>query len=438
MLGLAIAALFITLNGFFVAAEFALVKVRATQLHSRVRKGEKRAIVASAVISRLDRYLSVTQFGITLASLGLGWIGEPAIARPRRAGASRASASFHPARGPRDRPRRHRLRRADVRARPLRRAGPQARRHPALGEDGALRRQPAPRHLLHVPSAALRARARDARDPPHGRHEGRRRQRRDALRGRDPRRPRRRRRPEPHRRLEAGAPGARDALLPSHRAPRHGPARGHRVPPRRHEVGGGLQVPPGAALLAHPPQQGEVARRDRRVPLLEGLPPRRRGERAAEPLEPAARRALRARDAGTRRRAPRDAARAHADRRRGRRVRRHERPRDDGGSARRDRRRDPRRARRRDRARGAGSGRSGRLGRGRAGDDGGGGRDRRARGRVGVGRADRRVRPRAAGAAPAQGGQGAARRGGDRRSHQAQSPPRDRRARAPREGGGAA
>jgi CBS domain containing-hemolysin-like protein len=56
------------------------VKTRATQLTSRIRKGDKRAIVASAVIGRLDRYLSVTQFGITLASLGLGWIGEPAIA----------------------------------------------------------------------------------------------------------------------------------------------------------------------------------------------------------------------------------------------------------------------------------------------------------------------------------------------------------------------
>ena len=80
MLGLLVAALFIALNGFFVAAEFALVKVRATQLHPRVRKGEKKAIAASAVIARLDRYLSVTQFGITLASLGLGWIGEPAAA----------------------------------------------------------------------------------------------------------------------------------------------------------------------------------------------------------------------------------------------------------------------------------------------------------------------------------------------------------------------
>jgi CBS domain containing-hemolysin-like protein len=80
VLGLAIAVLFIALNGFFVAAEFALVKVRATQLLTRVRKGEQKAIDASLVISKLERYLSVTQLGITLASLGLGWIGEPAMA----------------------------------------------------------------------------------------------------------------------------------------------------------------------------------------------------------------------------------------------------------------------------------------------------------------------------------------------------------------------
>lgn len=79
MLGLLVAALFIALNGFFVAAEFSLVKVRATQLHSRVRRGERQAIAAQKVIARIDRYLSVTQFGITLASLGLGWVGEPAI-----------------------------------------------------------------------------------------------------------------------------------------------------------------------------------------------------------------------------------------------------------------------------------------------------------------------------------------------------------------------
>jgi magnesium and cobalt exporter, CNNM family len=82
--GLVVAVLFIALNGFFVAAEFALVKVQATQLHTRVRKGEKKAIVAHAVVSRLERYLSVTQFGITLASLGLGWIGEPTVDRALR------------------------------------------------------------------------------------------------------------------------------------------------------------------------------------------------------------------------------------------------------------------------------------------------------------------------------------------------------------------
>jgi CBS domain containing-hemolysin-like protein len=53
--------------------------VRATQLRSRARKGERNAILAETIVSRLDRYLSVTQFGITLASLGLGWIGEPAV-----------------------------------------------------------------------------------------------------------------------------------------------------------------------------------------------------------------------------------------------------------------------------------------------------------------------------------------------------------------------
>jgi CBS domain containing-hemolysin-like protein len=78
--GLVVAALCIALNGFFVAAEFALVKVRATQLRSRARQGDKKARLAESIALRLERYLSVTQFGITLASLGLGWIGEPALA----------------------------------------------------------------------------------------------------------------------------------------------------------------------------------------------------------------------------------------------------------------------------------------------------------------------------------------------------------------------
>ena len=72
--------LLVLLNGFFVAAEFALVKVRDTQLEPFVSKGNKRAKVARKTLYNLDAALSATQLGITLASLGLGWIGEPVFA----------------------------------------------------------------------------------------------------------------------------------------------------------------------------------------------------------------------------------------------------------------------------------------------------------------------------------------------------------------------
>lgn len=80
MLALIGSVLCLALNAFFVAAEFALVKVRVTQLDRAIRRGDRRAKSAKDVLHRLDRYLSVTQFGITVASLGLGWIGEPAVA----------------------------------------------------------------------------------------------------------------------------------------------------------------------------------------------------------------------------------------------------------------------------------------------------------------------------------------------------------------------
>ncbi len=67
----------VLLNGFFVAAEFALVKVRQTQLDELEARGNRRAGSARLVLQHLDRYLSAAQLGITLASLGLGWIGEP-------------------------------------------------------------------------------------------------------------------------------------------------------------------------------------------------------------------------------------------------------------------------------------------------------------------------------------------------------------------------
>ncbi|MFD0672971.1 hemolysin family protein [Cohnella sp. GCM10027633] len=68
------------LNGFFVASEFALVKVRQTRLTQLSNEGNVRAKYALKVNRKLDAYLSATQLGITLASLGLGWVGEPALA----------------------------------------------------------------------------------------------------------------------------------------------------------------------------------------------------------------------------------------------------------------------------------------------------------------------------------------------------------------------
>lgn len=70
-------AVLVLLNGFFVAAEFALVKIRDTQLDPLIRKGHRGARVARKIVSNLDASLSACQLGITLASLALGWVGEP-------------------------------------------------------------------------------------------------------------------------------------------------------------------------------------------------------------------------------------------------------------------------------------------------------------------------------------------------------------------------
>ncbi len=78
--GLGLALLLVVLNGFFVAAEFALAKVRPTQIEPYALRGEKRGKVAANMVSHLDAYLSATQLGITLASIALGWVGEPAFA----------------------------------------------------------------------------------------------------------------------------------------------------------------------------------------------------------------------------------------------------------------------------------------------------------------------------------------------------------------------
>ena len=74
------ALLLVLLNGFFVAAEFALVKLRQTQASTLATSHGWRGRILGSVHSRLDAYLSACQLGITLASLALGWIGEPAFA----------------------------------------------------------------------------------------------------------------------------------------------------------------------------------------------------------------------------------------------------------------------------------------------------------------------------------------------------------------------
>ncbi len=78
---LGLALLLVLANGFFVATEFAIVKIRPTRLQTLMAEGRPGAANAMKLVERLDAYLSATQFGITLASLGLGALGEPAFAR---------------------------------------------------------------------------------------------------------------------------------------------------------------------------------------------------------------------------------------------------------------------------------------------------------------------------------------------------------------------
>lgn len=81
ILDILITLLLVGLNGFFVAAEFAIVKVRLSQIELIARTGNPFAPIAKKIVEHLDAYLSATQLGITLASLGLGWVGEPVVAK---------------------------------------------------------------------------------------------------------------------------------------------------------------------------------------------------------------------------------------------------------------------------------------------------------------------------------------------------------------------
>ena len=75
-----VALLLVALNGFFVAAEFGLVKLRQTRIREIAKTRGWRGRILAKVHAKLDAYLSACQLGITLASLGLGWVGEPAFA----------------------------------------------------------------------------------------------------------------------------------------------------------------------------------------------------------------------------------------------------------------------------------------------------------------------------------------------------------------------
>jgi len=80
-IGLTAIVVLVLANAFFVAAEFALVGSRRTRLDEMARAGDGKARLARRAVQSLDRYISATQLGITLASLGLGWSGEPALAK---------------------------------------------------------------------------------------------------------------------------------------------------------------------------------------------------------------------------------------------------------------------------------------------------------------------------------------------------------------------
>src|SRR6266576_5584381 len=73
-------ALLVAANAFFVASEFALVSVRKTRLESRATAGSKRALAALRLLGNPTFFISAVQLGVTLASLALGWLGEPTIA----------------------------------------------------------------------------------------------------------------------------------------------------------------------------------------------------------------------------------------------------------------------------------------------------------------------------------------------------------------------
>src|SRR5438128_1406490 len=73
--------LLILVNAFFVGAEFAIVRLRATELETYITKGDPKAKLAKYILDNIDKFISATQLGITIANLILGWLGEDVFSR---------------------------------------------------------------------------------------------------------------------------------------------------------------------------------------------------------------------------------------------------------------------------------------------------------------------------------------------------------------------
>lgn len=79
ILNLVLIAILIALTAFFVASEFAIIRIRSSRIDQLIEEGNKNAIVTKKIITNLDEYLSACQLGITVTALGLGWLGEPTV-----------------------------------------------------------------------------------------------------------------------------------------------------------------------------------------------------------------------------------------------------------------------------------------------------------------------------------------------------------------------
>ena len=145
---LVVTAFFVALNGFFVAAEFALVKVRVSRLDTLAQAGSRAARATMAILTDLNLYLSSCQLGITISSLVLGWLAEPAVATLLLSAASSAGLEVQNSPGLHVAALAEGLDRHHHPPHDLRRAGAEDLRPPPTRADGFVRRLPA--DLVHA------------------------------------------------------------------------------------------------------------------------------------------------------------------------------------------------------------------------------------------------------------------------------------------------